>query len=115
MKAKELIAYCWASGLIQFGYTLPYGAIEIARGRAGIVRRVITATARISRHNKELLVPGVPEASNDRQAILALELHCRWLKQSERDGLVVNARRSLPRSRSAVRRLVAKMSEGAML
>lgn len=109
------IAFCWASGLIQFGTRLREGAIEIARGRKSIVRREITATARLSYDSKTLLVPGVPEATNQAEAAAMLMIHCRWLKQRERDGFIVNARKPLPKAPGAVRRLVAKARAKATL
>lgn len=104
--SKPLIAYCYASGQIEFGLTIPVGAIEIARGTPRAVRRDITATARLAYDSKTLLVPGVPEAANQDQALAALNLHCRWLKRRERPGFTVNTRRPLPKSRAAVRKLV---------
>ena len=76
MKHKHnhrLIAFCWASGQIDFGTTLPEGAIPVASGRPDSLRRVIAGMARIAYRNHTLLVPGIPEAIDGDSAIAALE------------------------------------------
>lgn len=80
----KVIAYCWSSGLIQFGPTLPDGAIGIATGEESKVRDVIEVTARHAYDNESLLVPGVPEAANEREGIVALARYIQWL--GERNG-----------------------------
>lgn len=87
-----LIAYCWAGGLIEFGTKLPAGAIEIARGKESIVRKHITATARVSKDGTQLLVPGVPEAQSGDAAVDAVVAHATWLKGRETPSFRVNAR-----------------------
>lgn len=82
MKAKEtvrkipkmpLIAYAWASGLIEFGTKLPDGALPIA---SSCNEKALTETVEVlARHgykDGELLVPGIPEAKNQNQARIAL-------------------------------------------
>lgn len=44
--AKDFCAFCWATGLIEFGAELPEGAIEIARGEENAVRETIGVLAR---------------------------------------------------------------------
>lgn len=58
-------AYCWASGLIEFGSRTPPGAIQIASGREQDLRREIEVLARHGHGQNAgcLLVPGVPEVS----------------------------------------------------
>lgn len=55
----DTIAFCWASGLIQFGDQVPDGAIEIARGDDQVVREIIEVTSRHAYDGKSLLVPGI--------------------------------------------------------
>lgn len=43
-----ITAYCWASGLIEFGHTLPEGALPIVTGSEKQVRDVV------SRERKEV-------------------------------------------------------------
>lgn len=57
---KSIItAYCWASGLIEFGNTLPEGALPIVTGNEKQVHDVVTVLARHA-YNGDLLVPGIP-------------------------------------------------------
>jgi hypothetical protein len=49
-------AFCYASGLIEFGDQLPDGAFPIASGPPETLRNFISAKA------GDLLVPGIPEA-----------------------------------------------------
>lgn len=66
-------AYCWASGLINFGSNLPKGALPIASGPARILRPIIEAIARHGWESGVLLVPGIPEADRDVDKLAALE------------------------------------------
>jgi hypothetical protein len=75
-----LVAYCWASGLIEFGETVPEGAIKIAHGPKADLKYEIEAAAR---HGKgasdgKLLVPGIPEAGDQRAAGDALASFIAW-------------------------------------
>lgn len=84
--------FCWASGLIQFGRTVPDGAIEIASGPAKTLRNFIEPAARHGYRTRlvkgrptkipgsdYLLVPGVPEAPNDNAKSSALRAFCNWI------------------------------------
>lgn len=78
-----MIAYCWATGLIEFGRTMPEGTIEVARGGAKKLREVVEVLAR---HGKgkgagQLLVPGVPEAGNQQEKGDALRAWLGWCAQ----------------------------------
>ncbi len=74
-------AYCYASGLIEFGSRTPPGAIQIASGREQDLRREIEVLARHGQGESAgcLLVPGVPEvqgAEGDQARLDALHT---WL------------------------------------
>jgi hypothetical protein len=75
------IAYCWASGQIEIGTSLPKGALPILKDTS---KRRLTAEMRVSaRHaydGKTLLVPGVPEAPNQKVALAALCSFVDWIK-----------------------------------
>ncbi|HGA5439881.1 TPA: host nuclease inhibitor protein [Salmonella enterica subsp. enterica serovar Eastbourne] len=58
-----ITAYCWASGLIEFGHTLPEGALPIITGKEKDVRDEVEVLARHA-YNGDLLVPGIPEAES---------------------------------------------------
>ncbi|ELH3242151.1 host nuclease inhibitor protein [Salmonella enterica] len=66
-----ITAYCWASGLIEFGHTLPEGALPIVTGSEKKVREEVEVLARHA-YNGELLVPGIPEAASQDEAREAL-------------------------------------------
>ncbi|MFP7605200.1 host nuclease inhibitor protein [Serratia quinivorans] len=68
----KLIAYAWASGLIEFGKTIPEGALPILVGQETEVKETIGILARHSYTNSQLLVPGVPEAYDQHSAMDAL-------------------------------------------
>jgi hypothetical protein len=87
-------AYCFASGLIEFGVGIPDGALPIARGPEKELRDLIDAVARhgydVQRVNGRLrrrpgtdclLVPGIPEAPNQSAALDALKRFTRWAAQ----------------------------------
>lgn len=65
-------AYCYRSGEIEFGDTVPKGAISVLEGDEALVRERVSARARLAYDNKTLLVPGVPEANNEKEARYAL-------------------------------------------
>ena len=79
-----MIAYCWATGLIQFGRTMPEGAIEVARGGAKKLREVVSVVARHGYAKGQLLVPGVPEADTQQEKGDALAAWLKWCAQSSR-------------------------------
>lgn len=69
-------AYCYASGLIEFGRHVPEGALPIARGPARKLRDFIDAVSRHAYDGETLLVPGVPEAPDQSAGLNALQA---WL------------------------------------
>lgn len=74
-------AFAWRSGLIEFGERIPSGALPIltARGKS-FAKSTIEATARHSYDGKQLLVPGVPEAESDNDAMAAFERWLAWIR-----------------------------------
>lgn len=87
-----LVAWCWASGLIEIGSELPSpDAIEIARGPKYALETAISVAAR---HGKgagvnQLLVPGVPEAPDQATGMRALQQWLEWRgRLKSRDGVV---------------------------
>lgn len=81
MKAKEtvkkalatpLIAWAWASGLIELGTELPEGALPIALStNKKALTDIVDVLARHG-YRGELLVPGCPEAKDQNEARIAL-------------------------------------------
>lgn len=95
-------AFCWASGLIEFGRTMPDGALPIARGPAKVLRDFIETRARHGYSTRPvkgrptkipgtdtLLVPGVPEAPDQFAAVDALIAWRGWLSKKPPQGIVV--------------------------
>lgn len=91
------VAWCWASGLIEIGDAVPAdkpdgsGALQIATGPKYALKARVGVMARHGRGDGagQLLVPGVPEASDQDEAMDALST---WLtlcnKRKARDGVV---------------------------
>lgn len=77
---STITAYCWASGLIEFGHTLPEGALPIVTGNEKQVRDVVGVLARHA-YNGDLLVPGIPEAASQDEAREALERFSRVIQE----------------------------------
>ncbi|EBB2798287.1 host nuclease inhibitor protein [Salmonella enterica] len=75
-----ITAYCWASGLIELGNTLPEGALPIVTGSEKKVREEVEVLARHA-YNGQLLVPGIPEAASQDEAREALERFARVIQE----------------------------------
>lgn len=65
-------AYCWRGGIIEFGPRIPDGALPIDRGTERSVRRRVEPLARRG-YDGRLLVPGIPEAAGDVEALEAYQ------------------------------------------
>lgn len=103
-QAREIFVYAWRSGLLEFkskpleefGEGDP-GPILVAHGPEDALRDVLETTARhgYGRSIGQVLVPGVPEAASDEQAIDALIAWTDWVKQcAERRGLQIHFSRN---------------------
>lgn len=95
-------AYCYSSGLIEFGRRTPSGALLIATGPEKKLRDFIETVARHGYSTKlvdgrptkipgsdTLLVPGVPEAPDQDGGYLALKKFCAWIATHKRPGIKV--------------------------
>jgi len=91
-----MIAYCDASGAIAFGPRVPKGALAIARGREDALRDLLCATSRHAHDGETLLVPGIPEADNQIQAVDALMDFGDWLALRQTEGVTILCRRMRP-------------------
>lgn len=82
MPATYVIA--WRSGLIEFSPTVPEGAIKVGRLGSGVRKTDVLALARHARTERGvLLVPGVPEANSDNDALDALVRFTTMLKERQ--------------------------------
>lgn len=86
-QGMKTTAYCFASGHIEFGSSVPDGAIALAMGEDKTVRDIISGTAQLSRQGDETwFVPGVAGAPNQREGILAMARYIQWLGESNQPG-----------------------------
>lgn len=88
-----MYAYCWASGVIQFGSRTPQGALPIARSRRHrALREFVEAMARHAHDGVTLLVPGVPEAADQAAGVDALGAFLEWAAKKPPEGVLVFSR-----------------------
>ncbi|MBX9944918.1 MAG: host nuclease inhibitor protein [Reyranella sp.] len=71
-------AWCWASGVIGFGRSVPEGALPIMKGPSKKLRAFVEVRARHAYDGVTLLVPGVPEAPDQGAALDALHQWLDW-------------------------------------
>jgi hypothetical protein len=100
------LAYCFASGQIEFGSRCPKGALPLLRGEDKKVRNFIESLALhgYSTHlvdgrpakipgTDTLLVPGIPEAPDQSAAMDALQAFMVWISPfAKREGLIIMGR-----------------------
>ncbi len=83
LHAEPFYAYCWATGLIEFGKTVPKGAIRFAMGLDVQLQEQVAV---LGRHGQgaskgKLLVPGVPEAASPNDKVDAVVAWVEWCKK----------------------------------
>lgn len=85
------MSFAWAAGLIEFGDTLPDGALPIATAaNEQQARKMRESVEVLARHGKgpskgKLLVPGIPEAANQREAMKALQRFAKLVQADMND------------------------------
>lgn len=91
-KTSNIRAYAWRSGLIGFGERVPSGALPILTvdGKS-FTRDQIEGAARHSYDGAQLLVPGLPEAKSDAEAMDAFERWIEWLRDPIAANLAAKA------------------------
>lgn len=80
-KADPIIyAWCWATGLIEFGDKVPDDAIKLGRGPDRALRERLQVLARhgMGRSAGQLLVPGVPEAVGQKEGLREVQSFLVW-------------------------------------
>lgn len=80
-------AFCYASGQIGFGARIPAGALPIAKGPRTKLVEWLEAVARHAYDGEALLVPGVPEADNQDDALDALLAFTAWAAKGAPAGV----------------------------
>lgn len=76
-----MIAYAWRTGMIEFGAECPDGALpfcEIDDITEAEMREIVECKARHADNGTDLLVPGIPEAADNKAAADALMTWGRW-------------------------------------
>jgi hypothetical protein len=71
MGEKTLAVFCDRSGVIGFAHRAPKDVLVCGRGPAKHIRKAASVVARHGYDGKTLLVPGIPEAASDEQALEA--------------------------------------------
>ncbi len=79
---SKCTAYTFVNGVIHFGDEVPRGALPIAIGDEASLRETIDTISRHGYTPGVLLVPGMPEADDQGQALEALEAFCHRVQQS---------------------------------
>lgn len=65
-------AYCFRSSKIDFGADMPKGTLPLGRARsAKKLREIVEVNARHAYDGETLLVPGIPEADTEDDALKA--------------------------------------------
>jgi predicted ATPase len=77
---KKIYAFCYRNGIIKFGPRMPKGALPLFHGGNRPVRELTSAVARHGYKRGVLLVPGIPEAKNDDEALKACEAFVAWAR-----------------------------------
>ena len=67
------VAYCWRDGSIGIDRRLPKNAIKLGEAHGIRLKKAVSVCARHSRDGLALLVPGIPEADNDTEALQAVQ------------------------------------------
>ncbi|WP_394661421.1 hypothetical protein [uncultured Acinetobacter sp.] len=85
---NNTLAYCFRDGVIGFAEKLPEGAIEIASCiNKKRLYEFINVRARHGYKQGVLLVPGVPEAKTDNEALSALIDFINWISSKPRPDI----------------------------
>lgn len=96
-------AYCYASGEIGFGRSIPDGALPMARGpakalkpfievksRHGYKSRIVKGRLKKIPGTDVLLVPGIPEAPDQDAGLDALHAFLGWIGPHAPKGITVH-------------------------
>lgn len=98
MTEHKTNCYCWRTGLIELGDTVPEGAILIATGPELAIHILICSTASMVYVSKEQpcvwVVPGVMEAEDDQAAGDALSRYLEELHTRPLSGITLNRERN---------------------
>jgi hypothetical protein len=85
---KEVVAYCWRNGVIEFGPCVPISALALIYDERKVVLAVIRGKARLAHDNKTWLVPNVPEAESEEAAYKAVHDFATMLHRERQDRIL---------------------------
>lgn len=74
------VAYCWRDGRLECASRAPKGALVLANGPMRLLRKITSTIGRHGYDGRTLLVPGIPEADTDLEALEAarrFQVECR--------------------------------------
>ena len=74
-------AFCFRSGEIHVGQRVPKGGVLLVTGRREQLDRAVSACSRLAYNGKDWLVPGLPEADDDDEAVRVTKHHIEQLKK----------------------------------
>ncbi|MBI1262975.1 MAG: host nuclease inhibitor protein [Rhizobiales bacterium] len=99
-------AFCWRSGLVEFGVVIPKGARLLACNLDAERRATFETKCRLAYDGRTLLVPGVPEAASAFDAEKAVDRFIKWAVEGKKLSLreVAQSRTALRRSLRALKR-----------
>lgn len=92
-------AYCFASCEIGFSDVMPPGSLPIAKGPDKTLRAFISGIARHTYDGETLLVPGIPEATDETEALKAFVRFHEWIRGMRLPPTIETVRRMRKRSR----------------
>lgn len=81
LHAEPVFAWAFAGGVIGFGREVPEGALKFATGLDTDLREAVGVAARHGYEKGVLLVPGVPEAKNQKKAMDAFHAWVHWCEK----------------------------------
>lgn len=81
-------AYVWRNGVVEFGPTIPEGAMPIAYFATKEALDKIQVMCRLSYDNETMLMNGVPEAESDAEAYVAYNKFLDQLKEWGGDNAI---------------------------
>jgi hypothetical protein len=79
----KMYAYCFRSGHVEFGNSVPKGAIAVSKGTGKAWQSRIKALCRTSYDGKSHLIPGLLEAKTTEAALDALSRFQEWVRKGK--------------------------------
>jgi len=81
------VLYVWRSGVMRVGRQCPSGALALATGPERRLRQLMCARSRHAYDGRTRLLPGIPEADTEQQALKALNGFLDWMRSTPEPGV----------------------------